>query len=192
MNRRQLHALCQQTMRQLGLTPPLDVELLRDRLGDLRGKPILLAPDTALARQRHFGFTVDDPGADATVIFYEPRTTWSHQILIILHELAHLICGHPGHAIDHSYRADHAHEFQEISPQTLAEVLSKSPPKRARRLTRRSGRPGIERSLYDQPAEWEAETMATIMIGWVPGCGGYITPSPADPLQAILGDVPAW
>ena len=189
MNRRQLHALCQQTMRELGLTPPLDVELLRERLGELRGKPIVLAASTELAGRRHFGITADDPNAEATVILYEPRTTWTHQIMIILHELSHLICRHPGHVIDHSYRADHAHEFQEISPQTLAEVLGNNPPKRP---TRRRGRPGIGRSLYDQPAEWEAETMATIMIEWVPGCGGYIAPSPTDPLQAILGDVPAW
>src|SRR5438445_637779 len=83
LNRRQLHAMCQQTMRQLELTPPLDVELLRERLGELRGKPILLAPDTDLVRHHHFGFTSDDPGAEATVIFYEPRTTWLHQMMII-------------------------------------------------------------------------------------------------------------
>lgn len=189
MNRRQLHALAQRTMRELELTPPLDVELLRERLGEHRGRPILLTPSTELTGSRHFGFTADDPNEHATVIFYEPRTPWTHQIMIILHELAHLICDHPGHAIDHSYRADLGREFQEISPQALAEALGRSP---ARRPRGGAGRSGIGRSLYDQPVEWEAETMATIMIEWVPGCGGHITPSPSDPLQAILGDVPAW
>lgn len=188
MNRSQLRRLCQHTMRELGLRPPLDVELLREALSQRRGRPIIIAASDELSGERKYGFTWDDPSADAVVIMYEARTTWTHQMMIILHELAHLICDHPGTAIDHSYRTRHAHEFQEISPLALAEVLGPRPPRRGRRPQAR-----LTASLYDEPAEWEAETMATIMSEWVPGLGGSAGgQTGADPLEALLGDVGAW
>lgn len=189
MNRSQLRRLSQSTLRELGLQPPLDVELLRERLAVRRGRQIILSPSRDLVGRRKFGFTWDDPAADAVLIMYEARTTWSHQLMIILHELAHLICEHPGHAIDHSYRAEHQREFQEISPQALAAVLGDEPPSTRRR---RRSRTKFGSSLYDEAAEWEAETMATIMSEWVPGYGGYVPPPPKDQLQSILGDVTAW
>jgi hypothetical protein len=191
MNRNQLRKLCQRNLRELGLTPPLEVEQLRVALGLRRGRPILIAPSDELAGRRKFGFTWDDPSADAVLIMYEARTTWTHQMMIILHELAHLICEHPGAAIDHSYRADHGREFQEISPFALAQVLGTAPPRKSKRERKRQTRLGA--SLYDEPAEWEAETMATIMSEWVPGLGAGTGDRPADdPLAAILGDVTAW
>lgn len=190
MNRNQLRKLCQQTLRELDLRPPLDVELLCERLGRRRGRPIIVAASDELAGRRKFGFTWDDPAADAALIMYEARTTWTHQMMIILHELAHLICGHPGAAIDHSYRTDHAREFQEISPLALAEVLGTAPPRPPRRG--RKSQPRLAATLYDEPAEWEAETMATIMSGWVPGLGGAGGRTGSDPLEAIVGDVAAW
>ncbi|MCU1627388.1 MAG: hypothetical protein JWP64_2337 [Pseudonocardia sp.] len=121
--------------------------------------------------------------ADAVLIMSEARTTWSHQLMIILHELAHLICEHPGHAIDHSYRAEHQREFHEISPQALAAVLGDEPPSTRRR---RRSRTKFGSSLYNEAAEREAETMATIMSEWVPGYGGYVPPPPKDQLH------PSW
>jgi hypothetical protein len=194
VNRRQLEGLARQTLRQLELRPPLDVDLLRVRLGERRGKPIDIVASTNLADYQTFGITGSKPSAECDVIMYEARTTWTHQIMIILHELAHMICQHPREAVDHSYRAEFAQQFQTISPQALAEVLGTRPPSPWRRtLRRRRAQPLFGRSLYDDAVEWEAETMATIMISWVPGCGaGHITPTPADPLEDILGDVPAW
>lgn len=189
MNRQQVRKLCQATLRELELQPPLDVTLLVEGLAARRGRPIVLAPSEGLLGRRQFGFTWDDPNADAIVIMYEMRTTWRHQMMIVLHELAHLICAHPGRAIDHSYRSDHKREFQEISPAALAEVLGAAPPTRARR---RRPRAAFGSSLYDQPAEWEAETMATIMSDWVTGFGGYRAPQPRDRLDDILGDAEAW
>lgn len=191
MNRSQLRKLCQHTMRDLRLRPPLDVEALREALGEHRGRPIIIAASDELSGRRKFGFTWNDPSADAVLIMYEARTTWTHQMMIILHELAHLICEHPGTAVDHSYRTEHAQEFQEISPLALAQVLGTAPPRRARR-TRRRQRP-LAASLYDEPAEWEAETMATIMSEWVPGLGGTASGrNRTGPLETILGDVVAW
>ncbi len=192
MNRNQLRKLCQRTFRELDLHPPLDVQLLCDRIGQHRERPIIIAPSDDLAGRRRFGFTWDDPAAGAVLIMYDARTTWTHQMMIILHELAHLICEHPGTAIDHSYRADHEREFQEISPLALAEVLGTAPPRPPRRIGGRR-REKFAASLYDEPAEWEAETMATIMSEWIPALGGHPRGrDAADPLEDLLGDVAAW
>lgn len=192
MNRNQLRRLCQQTFRELDLRPPLDVQLLCDRLGERRARPIIIAASDDLAGRRRFGFTWDDPGAEAILIMYEARTTWTHQMMIILHELAHLICAHPGAVIDHSYRADHTREFQEISPRALAAVLGTAPPREPGRIGG-PRRAKLSAGLYDEPAEWEAETMATIMSEWIPALGGHTGgPTASEPLEALLGDVRAW
>jgi hypothetical protein len=192
VNRRQLERLARQTMRELGLRQPLDVDLLRTRLGERRGKPIEVVASAGLAGYQTFGFTGSHPDADCDVIVYEARTTWAHQMMIILHELAHLICDHPRDVIDHSYRAEFVRQFQEISFETLAEVLGDRPPS-GRSWPRLPGlRPKVVRSLYDEAIEWEAETMATILSSWVNGLGGYQPPQPTDELHAILGDVTAW
>ena len=65
MNRNQLRRLCQQTFRELDLHPPLDVQLLCDRLGQRRARPIIIAASDDLAGRRRFGFRWDDPCADA-------------------------------------------------------------------------------------------------------------------------------
>lgn len=194
MNRRQLDSLARHTMRGLDLGQPLDVELLCSRLGEQRGKPIEVVASSALAGYQTFGFTASHPDAECDVIVYEARTSWAHQMMIILHELGHIICGHHGQAIDHSYREQFAQQFQEISIGALAEVLGDRPPRRRGRLRRPRIHlpPRIGRSLYDEPMEWEAETMATILSCWVPGLGGYQPPAPTDELHAILGDGPAW
>ncbi len=193
MTRRELESLARQTLRQLELRPPLDVDQLRTRLAEHRGKPIDVVASSSLADCRTFGITGVRPGAECDVIMYEARTTWTHQIMIILHELAHMICGHEREAIDHSYRAGLEQEYQMIAPQALAEVLGDRPPQRRGISPLRRGRPTqLGRSLYDDPIEWEAETMATILSAWVPGLGGYVAPPPANGLQAILGDVTGW
>lgn len=178
-NRRQLAALCKSTLQSLGLRPPLDVDLLRERLGERRGKPIDLVLTANLTGRQTFGITASKPGAPSDVILVESQTTWAHQQLIVLHELAHMICDHPSAAIDHSYRAHQVDQYQTISPEAVAAVLGTRPV-----------RPG--KSLYDNPMEWEAETMATIMINWVPGCGSRAVEPPSDPLEAALGDIPIW
>lgn len=75
MNRRELDKLARQTMRQLGLSQPLDVDQLRTRLAAQRGKPIDVVGSTSLAEQRTFGITGSRPGAACDVIMYEARTT---------------------------------------------------------------------------------------------------------------------
>lgn len=209
----QLRALCRDTLRQLGLRPPLDVALLADRLGAARGKPIDLVPEE-LDPAHAFGITGGDHTCD--VIMYQVRTTRIHQLLIILHELAHIIAGHPRHSLDHSYNSVHTQEFSEIAPSMLAEVLdgarsgptTPNPEPSAAGGTRRSqfslrhrSRAGAYqaaaglaslKTLYDNPIEWEAETMATIMLGWVDLSAAPSSSPPPGTLESIVGDVPEW
>lgn len=133
-----------------------------------------------------YGYTTKDPAKNQIVIGYEARTTRVHQTLIILHEFAHLILDHPGQAIDHSYRVGYEHEFREISHDTISSVLGVGQPlSRARKPSIRRRIP--RRSLYDDPLEWEAESMATIMLAWTPDGGRKRRMVPRDPLEKALG-----
>ncbi|WP_214364595.1 hypothetical protein [Pseudonocardia sp. H11422] len=206
MDRRELKDLCRDTLRQLGMRPPLDVHELCERLGAQRGRPIELVPTTELPPNSAFGITGGDDSCD--VIMYEARTTWTHQRLIILHELAHMILRHPRRAVDHSYDSAYAQEFRMISPETLAEVLGPGWAGTPAEPVSRSDRPrwplrrssadrsvpatSAPRSLYDNPIEWEAETMATIMLPWVTLGGPRPTSACEGKLMAALGDTAGW
>ena len=173
MNRWQLRGRARRTLRQLRLRPPLDVDLLVERLGRRLGKPIELHAEDLIGRNT-FGFLWNDPAAEMMLLVYEAKTSRAHQIMIILHELSHLILGHPGQAVDQSSRAPGKQQARR--PGLFG-----------------AGRRGpTTRTLYDDRCEWEAETMATIMASWVTETGGYVAPEPTSRLDAILGDPTAW
>jgi hypothetical protein len=175
MTRRQIHALCRRMMRDLHLGRPLDVEQLRERLAARRGRPIICEPDESLGARSAFGFMWDDPRG--IVIFYDVRTPPLHQTMIILHELSHLILGHPGEAIDHSYQR----EFSLISTDVITEVLG-GPADTVKSRRGRRGRRSA--SLYSERIEWEAETMATILLSWTAQAG--TRSASEDPFEEIL------
>jgi hypothetical protein len=170
-------------MRDLRLDYPLDIEQLRSRLSVRRGKTIILEPSDELGGRQTFGFTWDDPAEEAVLVMYEAKTSWLHQTMIILHEFAHLILGHAGSAIDHSYRARSAADFRELSLAAVAEVLGTGST-RPRTGSRRRWRSGP--SVYDERIEWEAETMATILLSWTSEGGRRTRAIPEDPFEEIL------
>jgi hypothetical protein len=173
-------------MREMGLARPLDIGQLRLHLERRSGMSITLRAEPDLLGAQVYGYTTKDPANRQIVVGYEARAARVHQTMIILHEFAHLILDHPGQAIDHSYRAGHEDEFQEISVDTISRVLATGPPPHRSRKPRRRGRMG-RRSLYDDPLEWEAETMATIMFGWTADGGRDIREVPRDPFEDALG-----
>jgi len=77
----------------LDLPRPFDVRELCRRVGEGRGRPIVLAP-LELAALGPCGLWL----ATATVDFlcYERDTSPPHQEHIVLHELGHVLCGHGG------------------------------------------------------------------------------------------------
>lgn len=179
MERPQPRELCQTMLRELDLQPPLNIDLLVARLAAQRGKAIDVVP-TDLPPNQAYGLTGGDETCD--VILVQARTSLWHQRLIILHEIVHLWCQHPRTRIDHSYGRDPADDFHAISPAMLAAVFGD------RRVA--TDQPGTPQTCYDDPYEWEAEMMATILLGWV-GADDAPGPRLRDPLESLLGDAPA-
>ncbi len=87
---------CEQRLRQFDLPVPFDVEKLAAAVERVRGRPICFVPWRRQGRPFGATFTYQDreTGEVVDVICYEEATPRSHQERIILHELAHLMCGH--------------------------------------------------------------------------------------------------
>src|SRR5207248_11154088 len=94
MKERELRKRCRKLLNQLDIGPPLDVELLCERLGGRRGKPIRLMA-YPLEVPGPFGCWIATASAD--YIFYQAETTKSHHDHIILHELGHMLADHHPH-----------------------------------------------------------------------------------------------
>lgn len=210
----ELRAIARKTLRALELTPPLeDVDALAARLAERRGKPIILVATTELPPNVAFGVTGGDDNVD--IVLYESRTSTTSQLLIILHELAHIILEHPRAAVDHSFRTGHQEEeYEMFSADVLAELIGPEPEAKSPQPPETdahgedggAGRPWRwpwkrpdgprtaipTQSLYAADIEWEAETMATILLTWIPGYGGYVPPRQGTPLEQVLGDDGAW
>lgn len=178
MNRRQLRVRAERALSQLHVSRPLVIDELRGALEDHRGKPIDLVSTTELPPRSAFAFTGSTESFD--VVMYDARLVGLHRDLVILHEFAHMLLEHQPAAVDHSYRSPLVEQFQTISPEALAEVLGEHP-RRRQRWPRKATRP----SLYDDPTEWEAEMMATILLSWMPHAGSTRQP-PEDPFEQIL------
>lgn len=88
LHKRRLRKHCKRVLRDLGVSPPLQVHELCRRLGDYRGRPIRLAP-YALPAPGPFGLWVATSTAD--YIFYQQETSPLHQDHIILHEVGHIL-----------------------------------------------------------------------------------------------------
>ncbi|MET9262100.1 hypothetical protein [Amycolatopsis sp. NPDC004079] len=166
----------------MGLEQPLDLDQMRTQLSLRCGMAIELRAEHGLLGAKAYGYTAKNRETGQIVVGYEARIGRLHRNLVILHEFAHIMLGHPGHAIDHSYRADPASEFSEISLSMVNRVLGSGSPAK---LPAASRARRVRRSLYDDPFEWEAETMATIMLGWT--SHGIVTDPLRGPFEDALG-----
>lgn len=172
MKERQLRKRCRTLLNQLDIEPPLDVEVLCARLGEQRGKPIRLMP-YPLEVPGPFGCWIATTSAD--YIFFQQETTKSHQDHIILHELGHLLAEH--------------HPNGDAQPGDFLPTLSPD-------IDRDAVRHALRRTSYDETHEWEAETVATIILEWA-SVLNYTIPRPAGDqnlrrIQGTLGDHQGW
>ncbi|TCK22351.1 hypothetical protein [Pseudonocardia endophytica] len=198
----ELVTLARRRLRRLDVTPPLEPDALRRALEKERGTTITVVATDELPPGSAFAVTgrLDD----REVVLHEARTTRSHQQLILLHEYAHMLLRHPPSQTLHAQPDVGA--FHEIDAAVVAETLGldagparpgtppAAPPRRwSSLLRRRRGRPAEPVSgLYAEAAEQEAETLATILLGWVPGHAGHVPARPAGRLDEVLGEEGAW
>lgn len=82
-------------------------------------------------------------GDDADYFFYQANTSRLHRDQIIIHEFGHLIAGH-----------------QHVSATADAAAM---PPEEAAAA--------LHRTCYDDENEWEAEMIASIILGWAAQAG---------------------
>lgn len=94
MRLRSVQRRCEQRLRELELPRPLTVATLCRRIELLRGRPmrLLAMPPEATAAGELCGLWVAT--ADADLVFTVAGTSRLHRHAIVLHELAHMICGH--------------------------------------------------------------------------------------------------
>ncbi|QRP45204.1 hypothetical protein [Amycolatopsis sp. FDAARGOS 1241] len=169
MKERELRRRCRRSLTDLDLSPPLDVGLLCERLGESRGRLIRLMP-YALEVPGPFGCRIATAAAD--YLFFQQETTEAHQDHIILHELGHLLADHEprGDAQPAAFLRGPAPDLEDIDGDAVRHAL--------------------RRTSYDEAHEWGAETVATIILEWA-SVLNYTTPrSAADrDLRRIQGTV---
>lgn len=201
-----LQSVARRRLSEMGLSPPLCLDVLRVALERERETTIALVPTDELPIGAAFGVTGRQDAVE--VVLYETRTAPSHQDLIVLHEFAHMVLHHPPSAVLHT-REEFA-SFHEIDANAVAEALGKEvigavsdPPRR--RSRRRWWRPQAtvdvegftppvssaspESNRYARVCEREAETLATILLDWMPDqVGATDVGAPTDPAVERLTD----
>jgi hypothetical protein len=175
MGDRALRRRCRALLRELGVTPPLDVVDLCRRVGDQRGRPIRLVAHP-IPVPGPFGAWIST--ADADYVLYQRETSRAHQSHIILHELGHVLAGHEADDGDDAL-------MSELYPDIAPDVLRAQYPD----LTPDAVRRALRRTSYDSAQEREAETVASIILEWAsvvdPVAPRPAEPPPDDPAQRL-------
>lgn len=130
---------CRKRLTALDLPRPFDVHALCERIGRHRDRPLTLLP-MDLPPGSPCGLWVGTDERD--YIVYQRATTPLHQDHIIVHELAHVLCGHldsAGLGDEHARRL-----FPHLAPDTVRRVLG--------------------RGAYSSEEEQEAEVLASMIL----------------------------
>ncbi|MBN1173106.1 MAG: ImmA/IrrE family metallo-endopeptidase [Micromonosporaceae bacterium] len=125
---------------QVEIPRPFDATELSRQVSSLLGHDIALVA-LPMATGAPYGVTLFTD--DAHVIAYERHTSRVHQDHIIAHELGHVLLGHLGVEID--------------TDQAASQLFPALKPALVRRILRRTG-------VYTKAEEFEAETMATLLL----------------------------
>jgi hypothetical protein len=130
---------CRRIVDGLDLPTPFDAADFIGALARMRSRPIELMPVRATS-DIPCGVLITTDRAD--YIMYAADTTPLHQQHILLHEAAHVICGH--------------YETAPASSAAARVLLPDLPPALVRRV--------LSRSVYTEPQEQEAELVASLIL----------------------------
>lgn len=133
---------CRSTVGQLELPEPFDAEAFVDVLARDRGRPIGLLP-VAAQPDVPCGLVVTTRNSDWIV--YCSDTSPLHRQHILLHEAAHILCGHTQRGGDSTAMAAAAGT---LMPHLPAELV----------------RSVLGRTVYSEPDEREAELVASLIL----------------------------
>ena len=129
--------------RTVGIPVPFDLAAFCSRVAEYRGRDVHLHPMKLGAAGGLCGLYVELDGSDH--VFFPEDTSALHQQHIVVHELAHLLCGHQ------------ATEPAAGLPDGVLDELFPT-------LDRGLVRSVLGRSRYADPAEHEAEVIATLIL----------------------------
>ncbi|MGW4637099.1 hypothetical protein ACWEN6_01160 [Sphaerisporangium sp. NPDC004334] len=117
--RKSFRVLCGERLRELTVPHPFEINTFCASVSLARGKPLILtaAPMTPTADSCPYGLWVGFDHADH--IYYEQNTSPLHQAAIILHEVSHMLLGHPSDV------ADLAEMLPDVDPAKVRHWLSR-------------------------------------------------------------------
>jgi len=140
MSLHRLRKKCEQLVAEFGVPEPFDIQELCRLVGERRGRPVHLVP-ISIPVHTVCGYCV--PTGDFDAIFYERDTSPLHQLMIIGHEVGHLLAGHRAVAV--------------LDPDASRLLLPDLDPELVRRF--------LGRSSYDAMEEREAEMIGSLLLG---------------------------
>jgi hypothetical protein len=176
---------CRHTVEKLELPDPFDVEAFIASLARERGRPIDLMPVTAQPNLP-CGLVITTDHADWIV--YRADTTAVHRQHILLHEAAHLVCGHAEADLMGGAGAEagtSAGTGTEAGIGAGAAAASSLMPHLSPDLIRSV----LGRTVYSEPDEREAELVASLILQRVQRRGrrGARTERGSSRLDAVFG-----
>ncbi|MBX9360273.1 regulator component [Streptomyces sp. WAC04114] len=136
-----LQRKCAAILRDLGVNRSLSFDAIRERVEELRGRPLVLKElpeQAAIAGACGLWLGTDD----ADYVFYEARTAPLHREHIILHEIGHVLC-------------DHHRGITDPGDELTDQLLSGLQPHLVKRL--------MARTSYTTAEEQEAEMIASLI-----------------------------
>lgn len=185
-----LHRLIRRELQDLGVTPPLDVHDLCERLSRRRGRPLFLRA-APLPKPGPSGMWAEYDTYD--VILYQQETTELHQDGIILHEVGHILVAEKERAAEESAREaatpDSTPDGDAVSVDVegWAAMMPVFGTEAVKRIA--------QRCSYDDGEECSVELVATIILEWSALLASS-TPPADDPalrrVEAALGDRRGW
>lgn len=154
---------CESVAASVPLPWPFDLQGLCDRVAAERGRPLCLVFEADLvAGGGPCGMWLATDDSDVVVV--EAHTSALHQEQIVLHELAHILCGHGG-------------EAGPPDPAALARLVPSVSEQAVRRMLGRSDFTGTE--------EREAELVATVLAERIAALRSTPGPEATGTLQRI-------